>query len=362
MECLVTAFGEIVAACLAGVFDLKQALWFVRVRSQLIDQMPTGAMTTVASSPKELSDYFDAEVAIAAENAPQWTTLSGPIDKIEALKNKLRQNGIGLTRLQTSYAFHSASMELAAEKLIDKLARLTLNKPEIPFLSGVTGRWITDQEATSPEYWGRQMRQTVRFRQCAETLMEIDEMICLELGPGKSLSTFLRQCSQAGSALTTIQVDRGSGNEKMSGFRTALAELWSWGGSIDWAKTRSLQGALRRISLPTYPFETKPYRVEPDNISLLDQHGSAPSHDRDRSSKLTNEWVYRPIWKRVPLTTTEKSSSERDCWLIFCDEIGRGEALAKQVEQSGDDVIRVRAGDGFAQAGFRQYFACPWEF
>jgi len=157
------SIGEYVAACLAGVFSLEDALALVATRGRLMQQMPSGAMVSVNLSADEVQPFLGEPLALAASNAPCLSVVSGSVEAVEQLEQQLEAKGIGYRRLHTSHAFHSPMMNPIVGTFTQHLHTVKLNPPQIPFISNVTGTWITAADATDPNYWARHLRQGVRF-------------------------------------------------------------------------------------------------------------------------------------------------------------------------------------------------------
>ncbi len=155
--------GEYVAATVAGVFSVDHALKLLVARGKLMQQQPPGSMLAVQLPEEELQPYLSGNVGLAACNAPSLGVVSGPTDEIEALERRLAEEGVTARVLQTSHAFHSAMMEPAVEPFLEATRGIQFSAPTVPFISSLTGTWITDQQATSAEYWGQQLRQPVHF-------------------------------------------------------------------------------------------------------------------------------------------------------------------------------------------------------
>ena len=155
--------GEFVAATIAGVLSLEDALRLVATRAQLIDKLPGGSMLAVPLGESELRDWLGTELSIAVSNGPKLTVISGPTEAIEALHGRLDEQGIVARMLPTTHAFHSRMMEPAYDEFVKLLKTVDLKAPRIPYLSNLTGDWIKIEEATCPEYWAKHMCRTVRF-------------------------------------------------------------------------------------------------------------------------------------------------------------------------------------------------------
>ena len=187
------SIGEYVAACLAGVFTLEEALAVVAYRGSLMDQMPTGSMLALPLAEQEALELLGDELSLAAINGPQMCVASGPTEVIAALEAKLEERGIKGRRLHTSHAFHSAMMDPVVDKFVQALRAIPLKPPQLPFFSNLTGGWAAPELVVDPTYWGRHLRHTVRFADNLRELLRIPELIYLEVGPGQTLSTLVRQ-------------------------------------------------------------------------------------------------------------------------------------------------------------------------
>lgn len=257
------SIGEYVAACLAGVFSLEDALKAVLVRGRLMEQQPAGAMLAVTLSETSLQPYLTDELSLAASNAPELSIVAGPFAAIDALEQKLGEQGIKTRRLHTSHAFHSSMMDAAMPAFQEFLSQLTLRPPQIPFLSNVSGTWITAEQATDPAYWASHIRQPVRFRQGLQVLFQQPEWDLLEVGPGVTLSTLTRQQMRPGSS-TQVLASLPHPQETISDaafLLTTLGRLWLAGHSVVWEAGYANE-RRRRIPLPTYPFEQQRYWLD----------------------------------------------------------------------------------------------------
>src|SRR5579864_1600089 len=186
------SIGEYVAACIAGVFSLEDALALVAERGRLMQALPPGAMLAVARGEDALADSMNASVSLAAVNSPTQCVLSGPAASVTALEAELSASGCAVRRLATSHAFHSSMMDPVLDAFAERVARVSAHPPLVPFISNVTGTWITDAQALDAAYWTRHLRETVRFGAGVQTLLQAPNRVVLEVGPGQSLSGLVR--------------------------------------------------------------------------------------------------------------------------------------------------------------------------
>ena len=257
------SIGEYVAACLAHVLTLEDTLALVAARGRLMGALPAGAMLSVALPASEVEAMLSETLSLAAVNSPSLTVVSGSVDDIDKLEVKLVSEGIRCRRLHTSHAFHSAMMEPALESFKEHLRRVKLSPPEIPYLSNLTGRWITPAEATDPDYWANHLRHTVRFSQGLRELLKGFEGALVEVGPGDTLTTLARQHLPREAAVpvfASLRRPETSGSD-VAFLLNTVGRLWLAGVSLDWRGFHA-GWQRRRVALPTYPFERQRYWIE----------------------------------------------------------------------------------------------------
>lgn len=256
------SLGEYVAACLADVMSLEDALALVAARGRLMQQVPEGAMLAVALAEATLQPLLGTTLALAAHNGPTACVVAGPAGEVEALELRLRQQGVGCRQVPSAQAFHSAMLEPIIAAFTACVAPVALRPPQIPYVSNVTGTWITAAEATEPQYWARHLRHTVRFAEGLHTLGQDSSRILLEVGPGQTLSSFARRHPDiTAEQVVLASLPQAQGSES-AGVLHALGRLWLAGMPVQWS--RLYAGERRhRLPLPTYPFERKSHWVAP---------------------------------------------------------------------------------------------------
>lgn len=272
------SLGEYVAACLAGVFTLAEGLDIVTTRARLMQQLPAGAMLAAPLSDNELQSLFGShpKVSLAADNCSSQRVVSGSLADIEAVESELKEHGYECQRLLAARAFHSPAMSSMDAPLIEKMRKMRLQRPKLPFVSNLTGRFITDDEATDPRYWAEHLQHTVRFAEGAGLLLDESNAILLEVGPRKTLSTFVRQhpsvsaehliCNALGESTTSAS--------NLFELPQTLGRLWQEGVKVNWSEFYAGQNR-QRVMLPTYPFERRRYWVE--SPSLPGEAGIEPA-------------------------------------------------------------------------------------
>ena len=252
------SLGEYVAACLAGVLDLPQALRLVAVRSRLIQSLPAGAMLSVALPESEVVRLLDGQLSVAAVNAPDMTVVSGPARAVTEFGDKLVGQGISARLLPISAAGHSAMTEPILDEFEAFAGTLQLAAPKIPYISGTTGGWISAEQATSPAYWARHLRDTVRFSAGIESLLDSPNRALIEVGPGRALSSLAlrhpaRKATQPVLASLPHPGETGSG---LAFLYTTAGRLWAAGGPVDWSAFGDGE-RRRRLALPGYPLDRR---------------------------------------------------------------------------------------------------------
>jgi acyl transferase domain-containing protein/2-polyprenyl-3-methyl-5-hydroxy-6-metoxy-1,4-benzoquinol methylase/acyl carrier protein len=264
------SIGEYVAATLAGVFTLEDALALVAARSKLMQQQPSGSMLSVPLSPEKVTPFLTENLALAVINGVDSCVISGTTAAIAALEKQLEQQGVSSRRLHTSHAFHSPMMDEILEPFYQQLQQVTFQTPQIPYLSNLTGTWITEAEATDPNYWTAHLRQTVRFGENLQHLCQESDRILLEVGPGRTLSTLAKRYPKKQPeqlVLTTVRHPQESKSDLEFLLQT-LGKLWLSGVKIDWSGFYADRQRYR-IPLPTYPFERERYWLEGEESPTL---------------------------------------------------------------------------------------------
>ena len=350
------SIGEYVAACLAGVLSLEDALALVALRGQLMQSLPEGSMLAVMLSEKETLAHLNNGLSIAAVNGPKACVVSGATACIEELHERLKQQDVHSQLLHTSHAFHSEMMEPILAPFAERVRQTKLSAPAIPFLSNVTGAWINGGQATDATYWSRHIRQTVRFADGLAELLKDSERILLEVGPGQTLNALAKQhAAQLGNQVVISSLPRPRDNRADSEFLlTSLAHFWLAGGQIDWDQFYANE-QRRRVPLPTYPFERQRFYLEPGE-------SKAPETRTHRSTARKPDmadWFYLPSWKQLDLLRLTKTEKEKGSWLIFCDELGNGSALVRELRQRYENVVSVFAGERLRRTDEYDYTINP---
>ncbi|MFI1196259.1 SDR family NAD(P)-dependent oxidoreductase [Micromonospora sp. NPDC020750] len=335
------SIGEYVAATVAGVLDLPDALRIVVARGRLMQSLPAGSMLAVPLDESVVAGLLPEGVSIATVNGPGTCVVAGETDAVAAFAETLKATRkVKSKALRTSHAFHSPMMDPILAEFTALMAAVPLRAPKVPFLSNVSGTWITDAQATDPAYWAAHLRQPVRFGDCVATLLAEGTWALVECGPGRQLANLARMQVAKGSPEQRALVPLGSlpGPGEPAG---DLAALLTTAGALWCAGVGVRAGSdpdARRVPLPTYPFERRRYWVDPDP---QEQATAAPAETGPRALP---EWFAVPVWRQA--APAPATAAPGRC-LVLTDG-PRGDALVAGLRAAGAEIVEVRAGDAFA--------------
>jgi amino acid adenylation domain-containing protein len=254
--------GEYVAACLADVFSLEDALMLVSRRAALVQAQPGGAMLAVRLPEDQLLPLLGSDLALAAINSPNLCVVSGPYAGIDDLHKRLKEKSVAARTLNTSHAFHSSMMNPVLAPFTELLRRVTFRNPQIPFVSNVSARWVASDQVQSPDYWAAHVRDTVRFADGVAQLMDGAYDILLEVGPGQTLGPLARQHPAKPPAQVVLSSLPYQGSEEQRGLLETLGRLWTSGVEVDWQTFYRFEKRQRTVA-PTYSFERRRFWPEP---------------------------------------------------------------------------------------------------
>ena len=332
--------GELVAACIAGVMPLEAALHVVAARAKLMQACPRGAMLAIAAAPEEVAPAMPDGVVVAVVNGPAACVASGSLPGVEELQRLLVDRGIACSLLRTSHAYHSPLMAAAAEPLTRTIRQFQLSPPMIPYISNVSGDWITDDEATDPDYWARHLLEPVQFLRGLRTLTEGRADILLEAGPRRTLTTLARQTGAAKDAVYVSSLPHGSDTPRADWDQMlrGLGEIWLGGIAIDWAGFYRGE-KRRRVVLGTYPFERR-------RFSVIDGDAEPPTAQSGPISGKIDNAFHTASWRRGPAPL--EPPGLKGNWLVFAADDPVSEQLASSLKAEGAHVTVVTKGERFA--------------
>lgn len=347
------SMGENSAACIAGVLTFEECLGLVSLRGRLFETLPRGGMISVPLTAPELEPYLREGLDLAVINGPELHVLSGPQKTLNQAYRELSSHGVETRRIPIDVAAHSRALDTILDEFESYLRTCNPREPSIPFISNLTGNWIQPSQAASPSYWVDHLRSTILFGKGIESLLEQPGRVLVEIGPGKTLCSLVRQNSAAGKGTVAIPSMRHQDEEMPDDifFLTALGRLWAAGALPSLAHL--WRGERRsRIALPTYAFRRQDYWIEP---------GGPRATPAEPSQKLTkspsqDDWFYEPRWEQAPIVP---SDHEPVRWLVFLDETGPGRRVAHQLAENGHEVLVVRESDGYQRLSETEYVLSP---
>ncbi len=261
------SIGELAAAHVAGVLSLEDARALVEARGRLMGGLPDGGgMLAVEASEDEVRGVLDDGLSVAAVNGPRAVVVAGPDKILDGWAKKFERT----RRLRVSHAFHSRLMEPMLEEFRQVARTLTFNEPRIPIIAG--------GDVTDPEYWVRQVRDTVRFADAIERAREAGVSHFLELGPDAALSALVGE-----GAVALQRKERPEAQALVRG----LAHAHIQGVEVDWSPL--IEGG-RTVELPTYPFQRQRFWLPAGTVADASEHPLVDSAvpvagDRD-------EWLF----------------------------------------------------------------------
>jgi acyl transferase domain-containing protein len=348
------SLGEYVAACLAEVFALEDALKLVAARARLVNELPQGSMLAVMLSEKELLPMLNGHLSISLINNPKLCVVSGPTSAMAEFQNQLVKQDVIFRPVRNAHTFHSRMLDPIVDPFVQEVKQVHLNAPRIPFISNVTGTWITPEQACNPHYWADQARRTARFSDALEQLWKIPDCVPLEIGPGRTLSALATQHPARPAAENPVSSLRHhyENEPDVDLILNSIGKLWVAGVEIDWEKLDSSSGK-RKISLPAYPFERQRYWIEPS--------ASEQSAAKDLNIPKTDiaDWFYVPTWERKTLPVgLINNGSDDTSWLIIGEQSDFASRFASVLKEHHANVACAFFGQTFATQNSGRYEIC----
>ncbi|WP_241827072.1 type I polyketide synthase, partial [Streptomyces graminilatus] len=266
------SIGELAAAHVSGMLSLPDACALVAARGRLMQALPAGgAMVALEATEDEVTPLLagqEDDIALAAVNAERSVVASGTATAVAEVAAHFTALGRRTRNLRVSHAFHSPLMEPMLDEFRDVVRKLEFHPPVVPVVSSVTGALQPDDQWASPDYWARQVRDTVRFHDVTVTLREAGTTVLLELGPDAALTAMADTGTAAGpDAVATpaeplrVAAQRRDQPEPRA-LLTALGRLHAHGVEVDWDAFYAGRDA-RTVPLPTYAFQRRRYWLRP---------------------------------------------------------------------------------------------------
>ncbi|TMP36449.1 type I polyketide synthase [Pseudoalteromonas rubra] len=343
------SIGEYAAACLAGVMTLEVATRLVAARGEVLQSMAPGSMLSVMADGKAVAPYLNEELDIAALNSPTNTVVAGTREAIKSLQGELKAADIATSRLHVSHAFHSHLTEAVLPEFADTLEQVlstsSLQAPHTPFVSNVTGTWITAEQACSAQYWLDHIRQPVNFVSGVSALAERCDVL-IEAGPGDTLQKLARQTlGDSVVALHSVSHARDL-KAPLPPFAKTLGKLWQLGCAIDWSQVTARPHGQANI-LPEYVFADSEFWVESKPFETV-----AFSADNALNSE---PQLYVPQWQQaVEFAQTNRALQDKHLLLIAADTPLVSQ-LSEALHQAGVKVTQVWQGETFSRINEQAY-------
>jgi acyl transferase domain-containing protein/acyl carrier protein len=332
------SMGEFAAAAAAGVFALEDAVRVIDARARFMHDAPAGSMLAVPMSEAEVTPLLPGGVTVAAHNGPRLVAVAGKPEAVRALAATLADRGITCRPLRVPHAAHTAAMDDAAARFSAFMETVPVQPPAIPYLSNVTGTWITNDQVRSPAYWGAHMREPVRFLAGLESLLTTVDGPLIEVGPGHGLLSLARGSvpTESGDRLVRTVRSRNDTDDDVRVLYEAFAALWEQGADVSWAAFA--RGGERRTQLPTYPFQRKRF--------WIDEAAAPEQPDRRRVGRLRDpeRWLYSPAWRSSTLLRRQPAphADQPDAVVVGAGPFT--EALTGVLSATGRQVSAVAPG------------------
>jgi len=361
------SFGEYAAAHISGVFSLEDALRLVVVRGRLMAKTPPAVMMSVPLGEEQLKPILNRydKISLAAVNTPWHCIVSGPAPEVEIFEKELKEKGHECLYINFPRASHSKMMAPIAEEFEENLRKITLNKPKIPYIAGLTGNWVSAREAADPRYWSRHFMETVRFLEGIKILLKEPNAVFVQVSSDRGLPLFIKQLQEAEANTTpgnlVLNLLRHP-REKVSDvyyMLKSLGALWLHGVNIDWSQFGT-DKTKQRIPLPTYPFRGQPFGIEGNPGKIGAQILQASKVHLVKKADIS-DWFYVPSWVRSPLpgSISPGETMTNSTWVVFTDEYGLGDCLVKQLEQVNCRVITLKIARDFKKNSRDTYSLDP---
>ncbi len=349
------SFGEYMAACAAGVFSLEDALELVVLRGRVMEKTAPGAMMSVALPEKELLPLLGDQLSLAAVNTESLCIVSGPTSAMEDFEAAMTVKNVETIRLNVPLAGHSHLMKPILAEFKEGFRSVKLNEPGIPYISGLTGQWITPRQAADPGYWCRHMAEPVRFADGLTVLLKESEPLFVQMGSDRGLPLFVSQHPDIKPHNPCLNLVRHPKEPQpdMYYLLDKIGQLWLSGVSVDWDGFYG-DDKPYRVPLPGYPFDKQKFPMPGDPFKQAAEMLAGNALNVKKPDMA--DWFYIPTWSRTRLpgaAVPEERSPEE--WLVFADDGTLSGKLRRRLEDNGHRLITVIAGKDIDPTGPEDY-------
>ncbi len=354
------SLGEYVAAAIAGVWSPEDGVALVHERGRLFESVTVeSGMVTVELEPDRAAELGAGieGLEVSVVNTPGNCVLSGPRAAIDTVVTELERREIDHRIVPIATAAHSSLLEPLLDTFRTFVAKLELRAPTIPFAANLTGRWIEDDEATDPDYWVKHFRHQVRFSDCLATIFSDPQVVMLECGPGRMLSSLAKRHPHGKGRVVLPSMrhpDEKVGDDVA--FAAAAGRLWAAG--VDIGFEHFTGPRRRRVPLPTYPFQHKDYWIEWRGPSA----GSGPDQSQPpQPERFENveDFFARLEWRPRAAPAAPLAVPEGSRFLVLLDKLGYGDAFVDELRRLDADVVVVREDDSFVERGSKEFCIAP---
>lgn len=301
------SLGEYVAACIAGIFSVEDALDIVIKRAELMQKLERGKMISVILDDENIENYITDDVCISVRNGRKNYVLAGKADAVEVLKERLDEDEIRYRELRTSHAFHSYMVEPILDEFYNFISNIKMNKPKIRMISNITGDWVNENDVMKSDYWIRHLRGTVRFHEGINTLFKFEKAAFIEIGPGNTLTNFVIRNDKKGDGIYVLNTIRNRNfvcNDVTYLYRK-MGKLWTLGLNINFGHTYKRE-IHSKVHLPAHVYELERFYDVYDNIIT--------SKERCSAAKLSKSMIYIPNWEKQE--NLNMMADDRDCVFV----------------------------------------------
>jgi acyl transferase domain-containing protein/acyl carrier protein len=287
--------GEVAAAHLGGVLSFEDAVKVIHHRGRLMQRATgLGKMAAIESPEAEIEEMLECyrdRVSVAAVNSPTSTVISGEQAAIGEILTVARERGFRSKLLPVDYAFHSPQMEPFGMEMTKAISGLRAQAALLPIFSTVTGALAIEGDFNA-SYWGRNIRQTVRFAAAVRAMLDAGVNIFVELSPTPVLSSMVLQCAAALPQSVQLLPSLRRGQPEQLQMLKSLTTLFVAGAQIDWDGICREGG--RVVPLPTYPWQRKRFWLDLPVAPVPDA--------RSVGDELPANWFYEVGWEEKPRT------------------------------------------------------------
>ena len=349
------SMGQMTAASLAGVMSYEDALDLIHLRGQLVETTEEGGVVSVNLAPEAVEPYLYGRLVVASVNGPDLVVLSGTAKEVADVSATLRSDGVEIREIPMNTAAHSPLFDPILPPFEEKLRSVDLHPPTTPVACNLTGGWLTAENATDPMYWVRHFRNTVRFADNASLLLEDEGTVLVEVGPGRTLSSFVRSSPEARPQQPAIPSMRHPDQEIDDDLFVldVVGRMWAAGIDLD-VHAFYREEQRRRVALPFYAFQHQHYFIEPGDSVVKEGAAGSTLH---RGVEI-GDWLYEPVWHEEPAPAAADTTEPAN-WLIFMDRAGVADGLVAHLTARGHQVATVVEGDVFTRIDSRAFALAP---